>query len=68
MNIITRECLFEYQIQKLIKKFRIDYELKNLTAEELQDEIYKNLSKEFGIAVLEFINDFSGDELFQKEG
>lgn len=67
MNIITRESMFEYQMVNIIKKFKKDYGLENLDAEELQEEIQKNkyLSGEFGKAVLAACQDFSGDELFE---
>ena len=38
---------------------------KGLSAEELQDKMWSEYSKEFAHAVLQDMNDFSGDELFE---
>ncbi len=65
MHIKTVEGDFEYQMKKIISKFRKDYELTNLNAEELQDKIWIDLAAEFGRAILEACNEFSGDELFE---
>ena len=48
-------------MQKLVK----DYELEGLSAEELQDKIWSEYAEEFAHAVLQDMNDFSGDELFE---
>ena len=48
-----------------MKKFVKDYELEGLSAEELQDKIWSEYAEEFGRAVLQDMNDFSGDELFE---
>ena len=42
-----------------------DYELEGLSAEELQDKIWSEYAKEFAHAVLQDMNNFSGDELFE---
>jgi hypothetical protein len=66
MSITTQESLYEYQIKKVIIEFKKQNEdLKNLSGEVLQSEIWSNHAEEFGRAVLENINDFSGDELFE---
>ena len=67
MSIRTIECDFEYQMKKIIEKFKNDWDLQDLTAEELQEKIWVSLSAEFGKAVLEACNNFSGDELFENE-
>lgn len=64
--IITQESLFEYQMRKLFKKFRNDYGLEDLTAEQLQEAIWNSHSREFARAVSELCSDFSGDELFER--
>ena len=48
-----------------MKKFVKDYELEGLSAEELQDKIWSEYAEEFARAVLQDMNDFSGDELFE---
>ena len=48
-----------------IYKYVKDYELEGLSAEELQDKIWSEYAKEFAHAVLQDMNDFSGDELFE---
>ena len=65
MDIRTIESDFEYQMSKIVKKFKKDYDLEGLDAEELQDKIWKDLAAEFGKEVLQACNDFSGDELFE---
>jgi len=65
--IRTIEGLFEYQMREVIEKFKKTYELEDLTAEELQDKIWKDYPAEFGKMVLEKTIDYSGDELFEKE-
>lgn len=65
MRIHTIEENYDYRMKKLIKKFVKDYELENLNAEELQDKLWDAYSKEFAQAVLEDMQEFSGDELFE---
>ena len=65
MHIHTIEENYDYRMKRLIKKFVKDYELENLNAEELQDKLWDDYSKEFARAVLEDMQEFSGDELFE---
>ena len=65
MRIHTIEENYDYRMKRLIKKFVKDYELENLSAEELQDKLWNEYSKEFAQAVLEDMQGFSGDELFE---
>lgn len=65
MRIHTIEENYDYRMKRLIKKFVKDYELENLSAEELQDKLWNEYSKEFAQAVLEDMQEFSGDELFE---
>lgn len=65
MGIHTIEENYDYRMKRLIKKFVKDYELENLNAEELQDKLWDGYSKEFARAVLEDMQEFSGDELFE---
>ena len=70
MNIKTIESDFEYRMKKIINKFKKDYKLEYLTAEELQEKMWgdardNQLAAEFGRKVLEACNEFSGDELFE---
>jgi len=65
MRIHTIEENYDYRMKRLIKKFVKDYELENLNAEELQDKLWNEYSKEFAQAVLEDMQEFSGDELFE---
>ena len=65
MYIRTIESEFDYQMERIISKFKKDYELEELNAEELQDKIWTDLAKEFGREVLEACNNYSGDELFE---
>ena len=59
MHIHTIEENYEYRMENIMQKFVKDYELKGLNAEELQDKIWSEY------AVLQDMNDFSGDELFE---
>ena len=52
-------------MKNIMQKFVKDYELEGLSAEELQDKMWSEYSKEFAHAVLQDMNDFSGDELFE---
>ena len=65
MHIHTIEENYDYRMKRLIKKFVKDYELENLNAEELQDKLWNEYSKEFAQAVLEDMQEFSSDELFE---
>ena len=65
MHIHTIEENYDYRMKRLIKKFVKDYELENLNAEELQDKLWDDYSKEFARVVLEDMQEFSGDELFE---
>jgi len=63
----TLDSQFEYQMKKIINKFVNDYDLQDLTAEELQEKLWVSLAAQFGQAVLQACNEFSGDELFENE-
>lgn len=65
MHIPTIEEDFEYRMKNIVRKFAKDYELEGLSAEELQDKLWSEYSKEFAHAVLQDMTDFSGDELFE---
>lgn len=65
MHVHTIEENYDYRMKRLIKKFVKDYELENLSAEELQDKLWNEYSKEFAQAMLEDMQEFSGDELFK---
>ena len=45
--------------------FKDEAKSRGLSAEELQDKIWSEYAKEFAHAVLQDMNDFSGDELFE---
>lgn len=71
MAIQTIEQDFEYQMKRLMTKFKKDNDLEELNAEELQEKLWgkqgeKNyLTIEFTRAVLEMMSNYSGDELFE---
>ena len=65
MHIPTTEEDYEYRMKNIVRKFVKDYELEGLSAEELQDKIWSEYAKEFAHAVLQDMNDFSGNELFE---
>lgn len=65
MHIHTIEEDYEYRMKEVMKKFVKDYELQDLSSEELQDSLWSEYAKEFGRAVLEDMSNFSGDELFE---
>ena len=65
MHIHTVEEDYEYRMKNIMKKFVKDYGLEGLSAEELQDKLWSEYSKEFAHAVLQDMTDFSGDELFE---
>ena len=56
---------YEYRMKNIVQKFVKDYELYGLSAEELQDKIWSEYAEEFARAVLQDMNDFSDDELFE---
>ena len=65
MHIHTVEEDYEYRMKNIVQKLVKDYELEELSAEELQDKLWSEYAKEFAHAVLQDMNDFSGDELFE---
>ena len=65
MHIPTTEEDYEYRIKNIMQKFVKYYELEGLSAEELQDKLWSEYAEEFAHAVLQDMNDFSGDELFE---
>lgn len=65
MHIHIVEEDYEYRMENIMQKFVKDYELEGLSAEELQYKIWSEYTKEFAHAVLQDMNDFSGDELFE---
>ena len=65
MHIPTIEEDYEYRMKNIVQKLVKDYELEGLSAEELQDKIWSEYAEEFAHAVLQDMNDFSGDELFE---
>lgn len=65
MHIHTVEENYEYRMENIMQKFVKDYELEELSAEELQDKIWSEYAEEFAHAVLQDMNDFLGDELFE---
>jgi len=48
----TLDSQFEYQMRKIIEKFKNDWDLQELTAEELQEKIWVSLAAQFGQTVL----------------
>lgn len=62
MNANSYEC----RMKSIIKNFVKDYDLSGFAAEELQSKIWTDHAKEFGCAVLEDINSYSGTELFEE--
>lgn len=65
MHIPTIEEDYEYRMKNIVRKFVKDYELEGLSAEELQDKLWSEYAKKFAHAVLQDMNDFSGNELFE---
>ena len=65
MQIHTVEEDYEYRLANIMQQFVKDYKLEGLSAEELQDKLWSEYAKEFAHAVLQDMNDFSGDELFE---
>ncbi len=67
MHIRTIEEIYEYRMKNIMKNLRESYDgLKDLDSEEMQNKLWDEYSKEFAHAVLEDMNDFSGDELFER--
>ena len=64
-HIPTIEEDYEYRMKNIVQKLVKDYELEGLSAEELQDKLWSEYAKEFAHAVLQDMNDFSGNELFE---
>ena len=58
MHIHTIEENYEYRMENIMQKFVKDYELEELSAEELQDKIWSEYAEEFAHAVLQDMNDF----------
>ena len=67
MHIATIEENYEYRMSNIIKKFVSDYELEGLSTEDLQEKLWGDYAKEFAHAILEDMNNFSGDELFEMD-
>lgn len=65
MHIHTVEEDYEYRMKNIVRKFVKDYELEGLSAEELQDKIWSDYAERFAHAVLQDMNDFLGNELFE---
>ena len=66
MHIPTIEENYEYRMKNIMKKFVKDYELESIDDPEmLQDTLWYDYAEEFAHAVLQDMNDFSGDELFE---
>lgn len=63
MHIHTIEENFDYQMSRLIQKFKERFELEDITGEEFQEKVWsdKNLASEFGRACLEVVNNFDED-------
>ena len=69
MHIRTIEEDYEYRMKNIIKNLRESYEgLKDLDSEEMRDKLWDEYAKEFAHAILEDMDDFSGDELFGRMG
>ena len=66
MHIPTIEENYEYRMKNIMKKFVKDCELESIDDPEmLQDTLWYDYAEEFAHAVLQDMNDFSGDELFE---
>lgn len=65
MHIHTIEEDYEYRMKNIMEKFVKDYELGELSPEELQDKLWSEYAEEFAHAVLQDMTDYSGDELFE---
>jgi len=64
MHIRTIEEDYDYRMRNLMEKFVEQFDLILLAGDELYEEIWDRLSKEFGRAVLEDMYNYSGNELF----
>ena len=67
MHIHTIEENYDYRMKNVMQKFVEDYSLEELDAEELQDKIWSEYAAEFGRVVMEDMNEWSGNELFEIE-
>ena len=66
MHIHTVEEDYEYRMKNIMKKFVKDYGLESIDdPETLQDTLWYDYAEKFAHAVLQDMNDFSGDELFE---
>ena len=66
MHIHTIEEDYEYRMKNIMKKFVKDYGLESIDdPETLQDTLWYDYAEKFAHAVLQDMNDFSGDELFE---
>lgn len=65
MHIPTIEEDYEYRMKNIMQKFVKDYGLEELDAEKLQNKIWSDYAIQFCHAVMEDMNDYSGDELFK---
>ena len=66
MHIHTVEEDYEYRMKNIMKKFIKDYELESIDDPEmLQDTLWYDYAERFAHAVLQDMNDFSGNELFE---
>ena len=66
MHIPTIEEDYEYRMKNIMKKFVKDYGLESIDdPETLQDTLWYDYAEKFAHAVLQDMNDFSGDELFE---
>ena len=65
MHIPTIEEDYEYRMKNIVRKFVKDYELEGLSVEELQAKMWSEYADKFAHAVLQDMNDFSGNELFE---
>ena len=66
MHIHTIEEEYEYRMKNIMKKFVKDYGLESIDDPEmLQDTLWYDYAERFAHAVLQDMNDFSGDELFE---
>ena len=69
MNIRTIEADYDYRMQGIMGKFLNQHEeLQELNVEELQDKMWEDdYAKEFAHMVMEDMQEWSGDDLFEKQ-
>lgn len=67
MHIRTAEEDYDYRMKRIVKKFVKDNELFDLSGDELFQEIWENYVEEFGRAVMEDMEQYAGDELFEAD-